>query len=65
MQQDPILYYCTKIRGIIFDYEKSFENMKKDQAENLEARRVAFWEEQEENYIMNSSPRRNQRDLEG
>ena len=39
--------------------------MKKDQAENLEARRVAFWEEQEENYIMNSSPRRKKQELEG
>lgn len=41
-QQNPILYYCDKIRGTIPDYEKSFEEKKKDEAANIEARRASL-----------------------
>jgi hypothetical protein len=55
LQQNPILYYCAKIRGTIFNYEMSFEDYIKYKVEYLEAKRKAYWKEEEEDYIMNSS----------
>ena len=52
-QQNPILYYCCKIRGIVPEYEISFEDEYKAQTEHIEARHEAtekFLEKEFEKY---------------